>query len=275
MSENPSTPLPATITPTPPVTTVQSFTATPASHANRKYWDGDAADYHETHPEYLSSFYWCPEMLHESDAQLLGNISNQRVLEIGCGSAPCANWLHTTYPQATVIGCDLSLSMLRHSTGSTPLVQADALALPFAPASFDTIFSAFGAIPFIEDLTSLFQTCADLLQPDGRFIYATNHPMRWVFLDDPGELGLFAANSYFESSYTEFDETTGELQYAEYQHTMSDHINALHAAGFHLERMIEPTWPPELTQTWGQWSPLRGKIFPGTAIFIAQKQAHR
>ncbi|MCS4534787.1 class I SAM-dependent methyltransferase [Corynebacterium sp. HS2168-gen11] len=263
------------MTPTTPVTTAQSFTATPASHANRKYWDSDAADYHETHPEYLSSFYWCPEMLHESDAQLLGDISSQRVLEIGCGSAPCANWLRTTYPDATVIGCDLSLSMLRHSTGSTPLVQADALALPFAPASFDTIFSAFGAIPFIEDLTSLFQNCAELLQPNGRFIYATNHPMRWVFLDDPGQLGLFAANSYFESSYTEFDETTGELQYAEYQHTMSDHINALHAAGFHLERMIEPIWPPELTQTWGQWSPLRGKIFPGTAIFIAQKQAHR
>ena len=39
---------------------------TSPSHANQSHWDGDAANYHAEHPGYLSSFYWCPEMLHEA-----------------------------------------------------------------------------------------------------------------------------------------------------------------------------------------------------------------
>ncbi|GAA1470732.1 ubiquinone/menaquinone biosynthesis methyltransferase [Corynebacterium felinum] len=239
-----------------------------ASQANRSYWDEDADNYHKQHPDYLSSFYWCPEMLHESSAQLLGDVTNLNVLEIGAGSAPCSTWLQEQYPTATVVAFDISAGMLSKAKRACALVQADALALPFAPHSFDCVFSAFGAIPFIEDLPRLFATIADVLHPGGRFVYAVNHPMRWVFLDDPGELGLQAAVSYFERRYIEHDED-GKISYAEFQHTMGDHIEALHSAGFHLERLIEPEWPETLTQTWGQWSPLRGKIFPGTAIFCA------
>lgn len=63
------------------------------SHANRQFWDSDARDYHAAHEEYLSSFYWCPEMLHEERAQLLGDVSTSTVLELGCGSAPRTAWL--------------------------------------------------------------------------------------------------------------------------------------------------------------------------------------
>jgi hypothetical protein len=34
--------------------------------------------------------------------------------------------------------------------------------------------------------------------------------------------------------------------------------------------VIEPEWPAELTQEWGQWSPLRGAILPGTAIYVCE-----
>ncbi|HET8769211.1 MAG TPA: SAM-dependent methyltransferase, partial [Pedococcus sp.] len=27
-------------------------------------------------------------------------------------------------------------------------------------------------------------------------------------------------------------------------------------------------WPERNTQTWGGWSPTRGRLFPGTAIFV-------
>ena len=64
-------------------------TVTPSA-ANRQFWDDDAARYHADHAAYLSSFYWCPEMLHESEARLLGDLAGRSVLEIGCGSAPCS-----------------------------------------------------------------------------------------------------------------------------------------------------------------------------------------
>ena len=35
------------------------------------------------------------------------------------------------------------------------------------------------------------------------------------------------------------------------------------AAGLVLEGIVEPEWPADLDEVWGQWSPLRGALFPG------------
>jgi hypothetical protein len=95
--------------------------------------------------------------------------------------------------------------------------------------------------------------------------------MRWIFLDDPGPEGLVATHSYFDRlPYVEFDED-GRPTYVEHHRTLGDRIRELVAAGFVLRDLVEPEWPPTLTQTWGQWSPLRGVLFPGTAIYVAEK----
>ena len=240
-----------------------------AARASRSHWDLDAADYHRRHPEYLSGFYWCPEMLSEEDLNLLGATPpGARVLELGCGSAPCAGALQYARPDLTIIGLDISMGMLRHATAPVALVQADAAHPPFADGSFDVVFSVFGAIAFIQDLTALFTQVRRLLPPGGRFLYSCTHPMRWVFPDDPGKEGLVADIPYWSREYIEHS-PDGEVCYAEFHHTFADHVAALHAAGFHLEAVCEPSWPDGATHTWGQWSPLRGRIFPGTAIFQA------
>ena len=82
-------------------------------------------------------------MLHEAEAQLLGDVSSATVLELGCGSAPCTQWLQERAEFAT--GFDLSAGMLSHAEPGLPLVQADALALPYRDDVFDVVFSAFGA----------------------------------------------------------------------------------------------------------------------------------
>ncbi|MBV7301063.1 class I SAM-dependent methyltransferase [Corynebacterium sp. TAE3-ERU2] len=249
------------------------FTPATFSAANRSWWDHDAANYHAQHPEYLSSFYWCPEMLHEEQAQLLGDVSDTTVLELGCGSAPCSRWLAERFPTARIIGVDISEQMLRRAAiddATLHLLHADALALPLRPRSVDTVFSVFGALPFIEDLSAAFAEVSRVLRPGGRFVFSVNHPMRWIFADDPSAEGLHVAYSYFDDAYTEADDQ-GVLSYAEGHHTVSDYANGLVAAGLSIRHMIEPEWPEDLETTWGQWSPLRGRIFPGTLIISARK----
>ncbi|SES19062.1 class I SAM-dependent methyltransferase [Corynebacterium cystitidis] len=235
------------------------------SHANRTYWDSDAARYHDEHPAYLTGFNWCPEMLSEENARLLGDVVGKRVLEVGCGSAPCSTWLADDQPGAFVTAFDISAGMLSHSLRAVPLVQADVLALPYRTGAFDVAFSAFGALPFIRDEVAALQEIRRVLSPDARFIFSVNHPMRWVFPDDPSS--FTAEISYFAREYEEYDDT-GALVYAEYHRTFGDWVRAIRAADFELVDVIEPEWPEELTENWGQWSPERGHIFPGTAIFI-------
>jgi SAM-dependent methyltransferase len=249
-----------------------------SQRASRAWWDADADDYLAEHGADIGDrdFVWCPEGLREAEAHLLGDVVGQRVLEVGCGSAPCARWLATqgAYP----VGLDLSAGMLRHAarqcaaTGiAVPLVQAGAERLPFADGSFDAACSAFGAVPFVAEPDRVMREVARVLRPGGRWVFAVNHPMRWAFSDDPGADGLVVSQSYFDRTpYLEVD-AAGAATYVEHHRTLGDRVRDIVAAGLVLDDLVEPEWPPGRATVWGQWSPLRGALFPGTAIFVCRR----
>jgi SAM-dependent methyltransferase len=246
--------------------------------ASRSWWDRDADAYQAEHGIFLGDvdLRWCPEGLREAEAGLLGPVTGRRVVEVGCGAAAGARWLATQ--GAEVVALDLSGGMLRHArlaaerTGvRVPLLQADATALPLASGSFDVAFTAFGAVPFVADSGQVMREVYRVLRPGGRWVFAVTHPIRWIFLDDPGEGGLVAVHSYFDRRpYVEYD-NSGEATYVEHHRTFGDRVRELVAAGFTLTDVIEPEWPAGHQEIWGQWSPLRGGLFPGTAIFVAAR----
>lgn len=245
------------------------------ARANRRWWDGDADAYQAEHGDFLgdADFVWCPEGLREADARLLGDVRGRRVLEVGCGAAQCARWLRAE--GADVIAFDLSAGQLRHArslaarTGiDVPLVQADVSRIPCAAGAFDVVCSAFGAVPFVVDSAAVMREVARVLKPGGRWVFSVTHPMRWVFPDDAGPAGLVVVQSYFDRSpYVERAED-GSTTYLEQHRTLGDRLTEITAAGFGLTALIEPEWPAGETRTWGQWSALRGQLFPGTAIYV-------
>lgn len=246
--------------------------------ASRYWWDIDADSYQAEHGAFLGDvdFVWCPEGLREAEAGLLGPVAGTRILELGCGAAAAGRWLVTQ--GADVVAIDLSAGMLRHAreaatqTGIEPwLVQCDALALPLRAEAFDHVFTAFGAVPFIDDSAAVMREVFRVLRPGGRWVFSATHPMRWIFLDDPGPDGLVAVHSYFDRRpYVEFD-PDGAARYVEHHRTLGDRVREIVAAGFRLDDIVEPEWPEGHEEIWGQWSPLRGRLFPGTAIYVAHK----
>lgn len=249
--------------------------------ANRRWWDAEAEAYYDEHGEFLgdADFRWCPEGLLESQARLLGDpgaLAGLDVLEVGAGAAQCSRWLAAR--GARVSGLDLSAGMLRSARRlddrlgvRTPLVQGDASELPFAPDSFDLACSAFGAVPFVEDAGAVHREVARVLRPGGRWVFAIGHPVRWAFPDDPGPRGLTVLRSYFDRTpYRELD-ADGEIAYVEHHRTVGDRVREVVGAGLLLDDLVEPEWTPGQTQEWGGWSPLRGELLPGTAIFVTRR----
>lgn len=57
----------------------------------------------------------------------------------------------------------------------------------------------------------------------------------------------------------------------EHHRTLGDRIREIVTSGLRLVDLIEPEWPADNPRVWGQWSPLRGRVIPGTAIFVTVK----
>jgi SAM-dependent methyltransferase len=250
------------------------------AQANRTWWDAEAGDYYAEHGTFLgdTDFVWGPERLREDDVHLLGDPAGQRVLEIGAGSGQCSRWLHAQ--GAVVVATDLSAGMVRtgqavnarlERDSRVPFVQCDGRTLPFADASFDTVFTAYGVVPFVADSDVVMSEAARVLRPGGRLVFSTTHPLRWAFADDPGPDGLTVTYSYFDRTpYVEQD-ASGHATYVEHHRTLGDRVREITAAGLVLVDLVEPEWPEGHEEPWGGWSPLRGRLMPGTAIFVCRK----
>ena len=244
--------------------------------ANRRWWEDNADDYQAEHGAFLDAgFVWGPEGLTEEDAGLLGDVRGARQLEAGCGAARCTQWLVARGAHA--VGVDIAFRQLRHSRladppdAPTPVAQADARVLPFADGAFDTVFSTYGALQFVADSAAATAECARVLRPGGRFVFSVTHPIRWSFLDDPGERGLVACHPYFDRTpYVEQD-PDGTVTYVEHHRTVGDRVREITAAGLRLVDLVEPEWPAGSEHGWDAWSRERGEIIPGTAIFICER----
>ena len=249
--------------------------AAESARANRRWWDAAAPAYLAEHGADLGDvdFLWCPEGLREAEVHLLGDVAGRRVLEVGCGSAACSRWLRTA--GADAVALDLSGGMLARadalnaSTGvAVRLLQADAGALPLADASFDLACSAYGGLPFVADARAVLAEVRRVLRPGGRFVASVNHPMRWPFPDSPDPADLRIVSSYFDRTpYVETDDA-GRTVYVEHHRTVGDWVRAVVGAGLVLEDLLEPEWTPGRTENWGQWSPERGALVPGTLILV-------
>ena len=249
-----------------------------SARANRAWWDASAREYYDEHGAFLGDvdLLWCPEGLREADVHLLGDVEGRDVLEVGCGAAQGARFLTALGARTTAFdvshGMLLTARALDERTGvSVRTVQADAQRLPFRDASFDAVASAFGGLPFVDDSAGLWREVARVLRPGGRAVFSTTHPTRWAFPDDPGPAGLTVHQSYFDRTpYVEVDQA-GDATYVEHHRTLGDRVREIVGAGLVLVDLLEPEWPEGHDREWGQWSPLRGRLLPGTSIWVAHR----
>lgn len=99
-----------------------------------------------------------------------------RMLETGCGTGIVSYAGAAAFPRAEIVATDVSGAMLDFAKAKRPDANivwsaADAQALPFAAATFDTVVCAFAAM-FFTDKRQAFREAKRVLMSGGRLVFS-------------------------------------------------------------------------------------------------------
>lgn len=177
--------------------------------------------------------------------EALGDVTERRVLDIGCGEGRFCRLLSGL--GAIVTGVDITEPLVEEAralaAGAETYVVGNAEDLTgIDDESFDLAVSYIVLVDVLDYRRSI-QAAYRVLRPGGRFIVCNIHPMRmaqpngWV---KQGDRKLFyAVDDYADEGPRAF-EWWGET-FINMHRTLSSHIAAFLEAGFVLEGLHEPT----------------------------------
>ncbi len=219
---------------------------------------------------------WAPS---EAELQLLGPVKGLDILEIGCGAGQCsialaAQGAHVTGLDPSAAQLDEAQERARDAEVAVRWLHGagDALAQLDAGA-FDRVIANY-SLPYVNNLSETFAQCARLLKPDGRMVFAMDHPLRTSFYDEADEELLpYPSRSYFDTRPFRWRYAGPDVYLDTHHRTVAQWLDLGHNVGLRLLRLVEPP-PPQalLDEIWPEddfHAPLRN--LPQAIIFVLEK----
>ena len=204
----------------------------------------------------------------------LGDVGGLDVLDLGCGTGYFSARL--AKQGARPVGVDPTPAQLatarrmQKATGITfPLIEAAGERVPLPDASFDLVFSEYGASLWADPKLWV-PEAARLLRPKGRLVFMTNSMTAMLATPDVGDVTERLERP--QRGMYRF-EWPGELG-VEFHLTHGAWIDLLRAHGFEIERLIDVYAAPDSVRHdyYGYVSPEWARKWPAEEIWCARKR---
>ena len=223
-------------------------------HTNKTSWNTWAE------VNFGSEFYDVPgflagrNSLNSIELELLGDVQGKSVLHLQCHFGQ--DTLSLARMGAKVTGVDFSENAIEKARSLAGKMKLDAEFICCDVYSlkeqldkkFDIVFTSYGTIGWLPDLTRWADIVSTFLKENGKFVFAEFHPVVWMF-DDQFEK---VAYSYLNKE-TIREETTGSYadreadvkgQFISWNHGLSEVFNSLISHGIRIERFDEYDYSP-------------------------------
>ena len=211
-------------------------------------------DVHETNTEFWDTVggdvigvtalpSWGGFLPSEDKLKLLGDLSDKRVLEIGCGNGHSLEYA-ASHGAAKLYGLDISANQIERTREylDSKEITTNLICSPMEedcglPTDyFDVVYSVYG-IGWTTDLDRTFRRIHLYLKKDGIFVFGWSHPIHKCVSVENGR--LIFSNSYFNEEWYRADMSDKEIMLS--NRMLSTYINALVDNGFTIEKLVEET----------------------------------
>lgn len=248
----------------------------PSEHVrrNRAAWDEWSKEYFEPGRRAWASDdpVWGIWQVPERELRAVPDVSGKDVVELGCGTAYWSAWLARR--GARVVGLDNSRSQLENAAGfqrefgrTFPLVHASAEEAPFGDASFDLVFSEYGASIWCDPYRWI-PEAARLLRPGGELIFLKNSTLQMLCMPDEGTCaGDRLARDYFGMHRFEWPDDHS----VEFHLPYGEQIRLFRRCGFTVEDLIEVRAPEGASTRYDYVTPEWSRRWPSEEIWRARK----
>jgi SAM-dependent methyltransferase len=250
--------------------------------ANKRRWN-ELVAIHAKSDEYdLKGFLAGKSSLHQVELDALGNVSGKTLLHLQCHfGLDTISWARLG---AKVTGVDFSETAIELAKDIAKQVNVEAEFIccniydlqKMHQGKYDIIFTSFGVLCWLADISRWAHTISHYLKPGGSFLLVESHPFFWVF-DNDHLTELKVKNPYWYSeeplrydedgSYVDQNVKLTNTRGYEWAHTVSDILNALIQAGLVINEIKEfpyLPWKPcslAMKNKKGEWR-LDGDLLP-------------
>ena len=145
----------------------------------RAYFNRAAAD-DEHYPSTIDPRIWHVKLILDH----IGDVSGQRVADIGSGKGRFARIVKERFPDSRVTAVDLAEAMLVHVPQNIHRVAASMTALPLATASVDAAY-ATESLEHAVDIPAAVAELARIVKPGGRIAIIDKSAEAWGRLETP------------------------------------------------------------------------------------------
>ena len=222
---------------------------------NRELWNAKTTVHFESDFYDVPSFLAGKSSLKEIELGLLGDVKGKDILHLQCHFGQDTLSLARMGAHAT--GLDLSdqaISKARELNQQLDLnaefICCDVLEMDqhLAGKKFDIIFTSYGTIGWLPELTKWGKLIAQHLKKEGKFVFVEFHPVVWMFdyhftKVDYSYFNTEAIHEITEGTYTDRSAPLKNESYS-WNHPLSEVFSALLSAGLQIKQFEEFNYSP-------------------------------
>lgn len=222
--------------------------------ANRDLWNKRTAVHRDSKFYDLEGFKTGKSVLTPIEVGELGDLRGRKMLHLQCHfGLDSLDWARRG---AEVTGIDISDLAIREATRINLELGLDARFIcsniydlqSVLDEKFDIVFTSYGVIGWLPDLTRWAEIISHFLKPGGTFYMAEFHPVVWMFDDEFTRIKYFYDNRELieVDSKGTYTDPGADIQAKEYSwnHSLSEVLNSLIRSGLRIKQFNEFNYSP-------------------------------